>query len=386
MARKLAKNLRVSKEGIGQAIADVIAKICEFFRDLFKKLMGKSNYSSGSSNDANKALNEASKESDEGDKTPMVFSKSELIKMVNRICTIYKVRTKLDNKAENLANEIKGLQSKLEEIPIFASEIANYSIESNQKCSETIKHFLNEINNTLKAVKECSNQSNEVEKLENDLNQANDGLNRFQEEINSIKEERDKFIHLIDEAQEELIQAINDNEKDNFSTESFTIGDMRKLRILTVKARSESKKLDSEINKLLTSAESIDSEIKNAVKTINSRKEAAMSEQNNESSSPEQNPDALGNVQDLLNKTQQLVGVTVKNVSSATANSINAAADMEKTVNETAISSSKKITSNMKVWKNKNVGDDVTSIYEQLHTKCQKKCEQQGDKWVKVRE
>ena len=160
---------------------------------------------------------------------------------------------------------------------------------------------------------------------------------------------------------------------------------MRKLRTLTVKATSESNKLDSEINKLLTSAESIDSEIKNAVKTINSRKEAAMSEQNNESSSPEQNPDALGNVQDLLNKTQQLVGVTVKNVSSATANSINAAADMEKTVNETAISSSRKITSNMRVWKNKNVGDDVTSIYEQLHTTCQKKCEQQGDKWVKVR-
>lgn len=378
VARKLAKNLRVSKEGIGQAIADVIAKICEFFRDLFKKLMGKSNYSSGSSSSAKDALNEAARESDDGKNTPVALTKTDLKRFLKAIEYIYANSIfKDDMKISNIVAPMSDFKT----IPDIANSVFEYAISSCNEVLNSIKDRRNIVDKIYKLVNKIEKGDNTVEELKAELfsfeikEAGNTGLIEY---IRDRQSKQKEWATELNEAISGLYDDIDNNENDHFIFDEVTLKTMEELNTNASKARNTTYTLNNELNKFLGET----NKLREVITETDNRLKA---KQQPNSNSNENNESDLSTRINLCNDATQIAAAIANDTGKIAASVTNAIIDNETKVNNVIANVSKKITSNMRVWKSKNVGDDVTSIYEQLYPTCQKKCEQQGDKWVKVR-
>lgn len=276
VARKLAKNLRVSKEGIGQAIADVIAKICEFFRDLFKKLMGKSNYSSGSSGGARDALRDLERESEDGKNTPVVFNKQQLINMLNQIKATYRASIDFDNKGD--LRELSSIKE-LGDIPIVTNKVIISFMDSCSTVITLIKERTNIINDAKKTIQELGDEAKPVADIKTKFytlllkNTSNSSLiSRIQE----AQERRKQQSSDLDFSMAGIYEMVDESEGNKFVFENVTVKTLEEINSNTTKASKMTSSINSEINKFVKISE----EFSTAINSIKAKMDGIISSAN----------------------------------------------------------------------------------------------------------
>lgn len=348
VARKLAKNLRVSKEGIGQAIADVITKICEFIRDLFKKLMGKSNYSSGGSSNAKNALDEVSKESPEGDKTPMVFYKTQLIRMIRAIGHILKGFVMDDAEGKELINSIKEIQSDYSKAPALLNKITSDISKASAAVISGIDDSINAIKTAAKDVSGLKTldiprlSDQEYNNAVTKINNGNEAVKKTIAPCSELNQKRKEMTPILQETIDDVVSNIEENAEDTLSFDNFTLADLRKCFTDAARSKTETIKVDKKIEELLKTAESIEAGFNDVLNNWKAKRNAINSQQASQEETQNDTSQKLDELITVCSDNKTNIGAAVKDVSSNAATTVNSITTLQETVNEITTSSSNK--------------------------------------------